>query len=202
MSLPAAIGENTQHNADAEASRDAPCAERLRTHDEDRKSFAEGLEQRLLQVEQNADAIEINHIDHRFCCIIRSVLDKKIFRRNQLAHAVARYARNIFTIRILKYDGELGCVFSNQHTRLVSVKLSRERINMDTHNVPVQTIQVYPPIVMQMHMAHLLRCICVLQTWYKFNFATSRAREIQKWSRAVHQSYITLLHACEQLPAA
>jgi hypothetical protein len=166
-----------------------------------RSEFARGLEAQLVQAHLEPSWKEINSIDHRFCSIIREVLDKPVFRRNQLAHAVSEKARNMFSVRILKYQGALGCVFSNQHQRLVSVRLSRERIHVDAHSVHHQKVVSYPPIVMQMHMAHLLRCMCVLQTWHKFKLTANRPRDIHKWARAVHQSYCTLMQAAQQMPS-
>lgn len=152
-----------------------------------RLGFSQRLPRLMQRCKSSPTARLLEAIDKRFLAISHTVCSSAVFRRNQLAHALAEQCASVMLVRVQRYEGPLGCAFSGSHTRLVSVQMSRE-----TSKQP-QTLQHCAPVVMQTQMAQLVRCLCVLRTWTQLEASPH-------WTKGVCRSYKTLRLAAQLLP--
>lgn len=151
-----------------------------------RSSFSRSLPRLLHRCKSSPSNKLIRGIDHRLQAAVQHVLSSSVFQSNQLVHTLKEHCNSVLLVRVQKYEGPLGCAFSGAHTKLVSVRLSCE-----TSKQP-QTLLHHSPIVMQTHMAQLVRCICVLRTWTQLEQSTH-------WSSGVCRSFSTLRRAARLL---
>lgn len=151
------------------------------------RSFSARLAQLLQRCKTDPNPKIVMLIEERFSAVTRQVYSSNVFLHNQLTHSVVEHCRTIVLVRVQQYHGLLGCAFSGAHSKLVSVQLSCE-----TCQHP-QTIEHREPIVMQTHMAQLIRCLCVLRTWTQLDASPH-------WIKGVCRSYKTLRLAARALP--